>query len=176
MRLSILLAVFLMCTMISLGINLLWTMYSLILVPLCHLPGPIRSSFFCTDAILPIFTIPTHSLQSYSFICWIPILSSTTFCRREAQATHHDQLSSALQEEFQRLLSLHETTFATPAIVYDVGEAIVAIQDLIILVRNNDIKNKAAIIEMLKAIIVGGERSNENFNAYAARTSSAVTM
>lgn len=160
----------LFCMMLSLTINLIWTLHSLVMVPLCHLPGPIRTSFICTKAIIPA---TPNSSPVIGFICWIPGFSYTAVCG--GATGDYNQLSSAVEGEFGGLVSLHNTTSIADGVIFEVGSATEAIRDLIILVRNSNIKNKAAIIELLQAIIKGGNMSCENLNAYVARVSASVT-
>lgn len=56
------------------------------------------------------------------------------------------------------------------------GDAVYAIDDLIILVRNSDIKNRAAIVETLQFITVAGKQSSHSLHRYTSRVSSTVKM
>ena len=58
----------------------------------------------------------------------------------------------------------------------DLGDAVHALDDLIILVRNSDIKHKAAVVDALNAVNVAAKRSSKALQAYAARVMSSVQM
>lgn len=88
---------------------------------------------------------------------------------------NHARLSKTVKDEFQGILSLHNTTSVADGVISEVGLAVEAIRDLIILVRNSKIRNKAAIIQLLDEIIESGYTSRGNLNAYVARVSVSVT-
>ena len=142
--------------------------HSHLLVPFCALPGMMVTGF-CMALRAANTTPPDLHLPG---LCGLPVLSSLPFCH-PPNANH---LSSALEEEFKRLKSLLQTSDGTPMLIHDIGNAVHALDDLIVLVRNSDIRHRAAVEETLNAISAAGQQSSEALQAYAARVSSAVRM
>lgn len=166
MKLSLLLN----CVYLVVLIIFLNALHSQFLLPICSIPG-LSSSQFCT--YIHSASITRSSPLSDHILCWLPGASPYASCK---PSDAKSSLSTAIREEFHRLLALHKSTEVTPEIMTDISEAIYAIDDLVILVRNSDIKNKDIVVDSLKAITMAGKQSNVALQAYAARVSSAVKM
>lgn len=147
--------------------------HSQILLPICSIPG-LSTSRFC--AYIHSASATRSSPISSHILCWLPGASGYSSCNSSDTSDKNSRLTMAVREEFHRLLALHKSTEDTPEIIADIREAVYAIDDLIILVRNSDIKNRDVVVESLKAITVAGKQSNTALQAYAARVTSAVKM
>lgn len=157
------------CVYLVFLISFLDILHARLIVPICSVSGLSRTRFCLSILNTSSESIPLPD----SVICSLPGSSFFTSCN-SSNAT--SRLTLAIRAEFQRLLYLHKSTSDTPQIVTDLGDAIYAIDDLVILVRNSNIKNKAAILESLKTITAAARQSSNALLAYAARVSSAVAM
>lgn len=169
MQIAIKLTLLLNCIYLTLLIAFLSLVHSYILFPFCSIPG-LSNTEFCHAIHSATASSPTSSNH---ILCWLPGTSSHTLCNTNATSS---RLTDAIRDEFVRLSDLYKSTSDTPQIVTDIGDAVYAIDDLIILVRNSDIKHKAAIVETLKFITVAGKQSSHSLHRYASRVSSAVKM
>lgn len=157
------------------ALNLLQGFHTFLLLPLCTIPGPTHTSSFCDIIRSARATPKQHSTNNARFPCWLPGLSSMTFCH-EAPHNKSAHLDSALSNEFHHLSLVVNASSDNAQVAIAINDASSALEDLVILVRHSDIANKHAIVESLKHIIHFGDQTSKALAAYGARLSSAVNL
>jgi hypothetical protein len=172
MQMAVKLTLILNCIYLILLIVLLNFLHSHILLPICSIRG-LSGTQFCNATRLAAAVTPL-STSSDRILCWLSGASSHPLC--ETSNASSTRLTKAICDEFHRLLALYRSASDMLQIVTDISDAIYTINDLIILVRNSDIKNGAAIVETLKYITAAGKRSSYALNKYAAHVSATVKL
>jgi hypothetical protein len=172
MQIAVKLTLILNCIYLALLIVLFNFLHSQILLPICSIRG-LSSTQFCRAAHLAA-TVTPSSTSSDRILCWLPGALSHPLC--DASNRTSTRLTETIRNEFDRLLALYRSTSDTPQIVTDISDAVYAIDDLIILVRNSDVQNRVVIVETLKFITEAGKQSSYALNRYAARVSAAVKL
>jgi hypothetical protein len=172
MRISVKLTIIINCIYLVLLIVLFNLLQSHILLPICSIRG-LSGTQFCHATRFAADVIPSSTFSN-RILCWLSGASSHLLC--ETSNTTPTRLTKAIRDEFFRLLALYRSTSDTPQIVADISDAVYAIDNLILLIRNSDVKNGAAIVESLKFIAVAGKQSSYALNKYAARVSAAVKL
>ncbi|TFK60922.1 hypothetical protein BDN72DRAFT_904560 [Pluteus cervinus] len=104
-------------------------------------------------------------------LCHLPDIAGTALC---VEPDLIAMLSSTISEEFRRLDNLFQLSTDAPKVVRDIRDTVIAIEDLVILVRHSDLKNKAVIMDQLQFINRAGRKSSHLLQVYTARLSSAL--
>lgn len=176
--------------LLGMVISTITVIQSHLLIPICSLQflsstnfcGAVRSVGGLTATYPSKISEPRGGSQSYyratvAKLCVLPVISSLEFCAEAGYATTHSLHPSGLiLHQFESLKGLVDTSSATPKLMYDIREIVMALEDLIVLVRNSKMKYRDSIVAELESIKAAGKQSSRRLQSYATRLNSAVTM
>lgn len=172
-------------------VSTITVIHSHILIPICSLPI-LSSTQFCVavHSTSPSFgdqsskssqvetSIIRHPFLTY--LCSVEILVSVGLCSEDMSVgpsdDHLTTASNAIRGQFEGLGGLVAVAVEISPIAYNVREIIMALDDLIILVRNSEMRNRDSITAQLEAIKVAGKNSSRHLQTYTARLNTAVNM
>ena len=167
--------------------------HSHIVLPTCALPF-MRSSRFC-DVVRFVDGGSSTEPQTFSsqqdnphpqsssipFFCFIPGISSTYICERSTSTDKAHEIRSSevpeiLSGQFQGFAGLAKISSQNPKFTFDIRDIVMALDDLIILVKHSGMEKKDAIVTELEAIKVAGKNSSRHLQAYSTRLAAAITL
>ncbi|KAJ7505005.1 hypothetical protein B0H11DRAFT_1905075 [Mycena galericulata] len=106
---------------------------------------------------------------------YVPFISTLTWCTRGVPDVGVSK-EEAVQRHIDRLDSLYVSSTYTPGMIHDIREVVMALEDLITLVKNSNLPTRQIIAEQLVLVRNTGEACGTQLQTYSSNLAGALNM